>query len=93
MKPDEMGITDTERPETPTCCGVECETAFCPHCGNKLREPKLLRGLLKYLDARVKSANKRRNEALNEQFTNWHTLIKSILDAQTQVEAEAGGQK
>ena len=82
-----MNTKDLPDTEHPTCCGVPCKTAYCPHCGNKLREPSALRSLLKYLDVRQQSATKRDNHELASQFVDWICTVRNILDAQTRAEA------
>ena len=84
-----MNKTNLTDPATPTCCGVPCATAYCPHCGDKMREPSALRKVWKYLDGRQLAATKSGNNALASEFADWCFAVKKSLDAETR--AKAGG--
>ncbi len=39
------------------CCGRECKTAYCPHCGKQFSDPNPLAALREHLRKNVKQAN------------------------------------
>ena len=82
-----MNETNRTDPATPTCCGVTCETAYCPHCGVKLRDPSKLLEIIRYLDDRQQSATKRGNNASASEFVDWICTLRGLLNAETQAEA------
>jgi hypothetical protein len=48
------------------CCGDECHTSFCPHCGKKLGTSSGLPGLLRYLRSQQQTI-----ERITEQRRKW----------------------